>query len=406
MEDKRLRAQVAKALNRDDVPDSTWDVLQDKGFVADASISPAASKELIDFARALLPYGDLMDAPPSIKRERKKPKELGEGIGEHELVRARAMGAGIAYACALDTRVRDFRKRVLNGKLLEPEVAQAFAESPATARFPVHWFEEQGVPVTQHHSDVSSIDVEYDSEEDEERDVHFVEVEYVSVSPPGKAFKASLPRSVYFFDLPVARVSCRPADDPEAGFDVFQRVYPRSVMDELRILSMQLVEEEFCRPWDEADVAGFILTGIANVPKVLIGGAEEHRGSLSAGTITLTVDPCVAPDTVRQMYETLQLNVLNRNRNARPPAPRNMEVFKFVMEQMTEHRMEHPSTEAQSGVPLIPWRELKERWNASHPEEVYTDSGQFKRDYHRALHVLRSEKDPFEGRWRETRSIP
>lgn len=406
MEENRLRAKVAKALNRDALPDETWRTVRGTGFVADALISPAAEKELLEAVRLLLPFGDYLEGPPPTKRERKKPKELGEGIGEQELVRARAMGAGIAYACALDTRVRAFRKRVLNGKLLEPKAARAFAESSATARFPLRWFEERRVPVTQHHSDVSGIDVEYDSEEDEARDAHFVEVEYVSVSPPGKAFKASLPRSVYFLDLPIAEVSCRPADDPGARFNASQRVYPGSVMDELRIISMQLVEEEFCLPWDEADVAGFILTGIANVPKVLVGEAQEHRGNLSAGRITLTVDPSVAPDTVRDMYETLQLTVLEKNRNPRPPAPRNMRVFGFVMEQMTEHRTKAPSTEDRSGSTWIPWTELKERWNASNPEESYSYPSEFERDYYRALHVLRPERDPFEGRWRHERSIP
>ncbi len=406
MNDERVRAQVAKALNREDLPDRTWEIVREDVLVDATSITPAIKRELIAAARAALTYGDFMAGSAPEKKERLKPKEPAEGIGEHEIVRARAMGAGIAYRCTLDTRVQDFRKQVLDGKLLGSKAARSFAESYANTRFPLRWFEEQGVPMTSHQSDFSAVGAEYDTEEDEIRDVHFTEVEDIWVSPPDAIFKARLPRSVRFEELPVAWVSCRPVDDPDAAFVAARNVYPGSVMDGLRILSAQLVQEEFCRPWNEADVAGFILTGIANTPKVLVGRAEDHQGTFSPGTITLKVDPCVSPDTVCEIYKILQLTVSERDRNARPPAPRNMRVFRFVMEQMTERRTNLPSSEGRSGAAWFPWPELKERWNASNPEGTYPNTALFKRAYSRAVHVLRSEKDPEQATQHTEMSIP
>lgn len=414
MNEKELRAQVAEKINREDVPDTAWEVVQNQLLVEDALIvgDENTEKKLVKAVTALLPFADLMTGTPSVERESKAPKGLRAQLGEQERVRAKAIGAGNAHRATLDNRVIDFRKRVLGGELLKPDAAKRFIESVAPACFPISWFEEQGVPVTDHYSDVSYKELIYDSQEDEERDVCFTEVEYISVQPPGKDFKASLPKGVRLLELPQVKLVCRPAEEVSRGSEVAQRqyqqkVYPGSVLDDLRILSKQLVEE-YCRPLEEADVTCFILTGIANLPRVLTGEVEGYYGGLSAGKITLSIDSCVSPETVRKFYASLQLDLLDKDRTSRHPAKRNIEVYSFVADQckevVTEFSLSQKGEKETIDLPV--WRELMERWNASNPQKSYTNVSQFYRDYYRGLDVVLQDRDYSLGRPSYRRSIP
>jgi hypothetical protein len=65
----------------------------------------------------------------------------------------------LALAAVLKSAgLKRFRGKVLGGKLLTAEQANALVESPAAAHFPVGWFKKFGVPVVGHTATFEDLD--------------------------------------------------------------------------------------------------------------------------------------------------------------------------------------------------------------------------------------------------------
>lgn len=229
------------------------------------------------------------------------------------------------------------------------------------------------------------------------------EREYIFVGPPGRAFRVKAPEPYrFFYDLPsmsfVPDVREWRVSRKEDLKHRVTTIYPGSVLDELRLASIEL--EKYVAPrWDAGQAAWFILTGKPPIPFALIGeaGATTFKGEdgefYQKGTITLEVEPWVPAETVAKAYRDLQLGVLEEN--PRSVGPRNLEVFTFVLRSRRERLV---SAQVEGRVPhKLLWRELMLEWNNANPQKAYTEYKIFNRDYHRAARKILDPGTDFEG---------
>src|SRR5262245_54182498 len=112
MDELTLRAQLAKTLHREDVPEPLWQRLVRKDFVKDAQDQGFENgmQNLVDEAR------DLLDLLAALSEHRKPPGRIPQTVYEEEdllnsteLKRTRALALYLARQAATTPLVRDFR---------------------------------------------------------------------------------------------------------------------------------------------------------------------------------------------------------------------------------------------------------------------------------------------------------
>jgi hypothetical protein len=208
--------------------------------------------------------------------------------------------------------------------------------------------------------------------------------------PPEKAWEFLEARSIS--DNDEAEGSVRSLRWPDGSSHVRHfRVLKGSILGELQGTAAYL-EKRY--PWTEEQAAYFILCGGAPQAATIRGG---HTSSTMAGvaahkynrtTIKLEVESWVPSELVRKAYSQLQRE-LHGDRNNRRPSSRNMEVFRFVLDQSKikivsakEYlaRLEHPK-----------WRQMLESWNKQFSEDDpwrYPDLRNFRRGFDRGQRAV------------------
>jgi len=128
MEHSRLRAWLAGRLGRKDIPDPVWEILEYRGHVQEALREDISRGTLVDYARALLPYVDVMESVATLpERERSGQPPEPPQKSEYELERARALGEYVAFRAELDPRVQHLREQALGqGRLFSPAEAEEY----------------------------------------------------------------------------------------------------------------------------------------------------------------------------------------------------------------------------------------------------------------------------------------
>jgi len=130
MEQSRLRAWLAGRLGRKDIPDPVWEILEYRGHVQQALRDEISTDTLVDCAKALLPYVNILESVATLpeRKRREQSPELPQHSG-YELERPRILGEYVAARAELDTRVQHLRERALErGRVLSPAEAEEYLE--------------------------------------------------------------------------------------------------------------------------------------------------------------------------------------------------------------------------------------------------------------------------------------
>jgi hypothetical protein len=414
LREEGLRSWLAKQLKKDPDKDpvmaALWKDLEVRGHAEDArKIGRAGNNDLLEAARALLPYAELMAGiAKAPNRGRKEPPAPTLRLTGYEAKRAGAIGEFLALRASAHPLVRRFRDEALEGGTVSPEQARALVDSPAASRFSTSWFKDRGIPTADHAAHFDRHDVLFDGG----HPGRFVEFDYIFVDPPGDLFRAYLPMSVGYEELEYFRYP-NEGSKIQGGehysalwrdeeYDVVP-VYPGSLLDDLHQLSRRLTREPF-HAWTEAQMARFVLTGEVVAPQALTARYDSLTSEhLTHGTITLTIEPWVPTKTVIDVYQYLQKYMLGRK--PRAPSQRNLDVFSFVMRQV---RSSFADGGSRATAPeRFNWSELMERWNRENPGRRYSSQSQFSRDFRRGGNAVVSPYDQYELGWPNLKlSIP
>ncbi len=329
---EHLRGVIAAKVGRDTIPNAAWDVLAGKGHVQDYLGGQITEERLVEYARALAFYADLVgqaEAPRDAGVERQRELDSPRFSGyEHQ--RSETLAQFLELQVAADADVLQWRRNCWGSPTPRtPEEAYLLVEDPEVRR------------------DLSGV-----------RDVD-----------------ANIIRPVdhlCFFT--------RQTGEPERV-----EYYEGSLLARLHDVSKKLMEELFPR-WTQAEASWVVVTGeVRGAPPCLVGEAElfanEH---LSSGIISLRVEPWIAADTVLQTYQYLQ--ALTLGRKPRSISERNLEMSKFVMNRLRNLVVHGILDEAD--LERISWRRLMIQWNTSYPAWAYEDERRFYRDCHRTIRAV------------------
>lgn len=126
----RLRAWLAGRLDRRDVPDPVWEILEYRGHVQQALREEISRDTLVAYAKALLPYADVMESVAALpERDRGEQHPELPQHSEYELERPRVLGEYVAFRAELDPRVQRLRDQALeHGRPLSPAEAEEYLE--------------------------------------------------------------------------------------------------------------------------------------------------------------------------------------------------------------------------------------------------------------------------------------
>jgi hypothetical protein len=125
-------------------------------------------------------------------------------------------------------------------------------------------------------------------------------------------------------------------------------------------------------------------------------GVAAHR--YHRNTITLEIDSWMPSEYVRQAYHNVQHDLLGENN--RQPERRNVEVFRFVVEQSKLEVVNREEGLAKLTIPK--WKELRELWNKQYQEghEWHyhkKKEHRFSRDFYRGQEAVIGTKDGLPG---------
>jgi len=301
-------------------------------------------------------------------------------------IRVAAFSEYLAKIIATDPGVIRFRDRFLGGltNTLSFEQAQRFIDSPAARFFPYRFFKQRGIPFTGHEAVLEN----YEKVREDGTGYHRATI---SIDPPGITETAcsgdareDAIRSLWW-----------PQDD-DREFAERVRVWASSVLGELQRLASQLARKH---PWQEDQATLFILTGITPLASTLRGGLRYSYGNGVAAhkydstTIKLEVQSWVPVEEVAKAYHKLQREA-HGGRKYRSPEDRNVEVFRFVLEQ-SEVRIVN-SEEYLAKLALPKWKKMRRLWNEryhrGHDWHYYSskdpDARIFRRDFDRGQQAV------------------
>jgi hypothetical protein len=357
---------------------------------------------LLKAATLLRPYAESEAGPITVRdaplvgassssnaaNERVNRLEGSPTFSGYERQRAKILGEYLALRGTLHPLVRRFREEAFGGGTLTSNEAHELVASPAANRLPLSRFEKDDVPLIGHNAHFYHHGVVLKKGNLSK----FIEFEYIYVDPPGKLIRVHLPVSVAYEDLAwLWFLSEADHSSENDGYSSVLReldsvptpVYPGSVLDNLRLLSLRLVEEYgYC--WNESQAGWFVLTGDAVAPKAITathhGYYSEH---ITHGAITLRVEPWVPASTVVKVYQYLQGNMLGQK--PRAPGARNLAVFEYMIKQSRKSLQDSSQGEVPNEVS---WSTVMERWNHNNPAQAYKTKSKFRRDFHRGAQAV------------------
>lgn len=329
VEEVQLRGRLAEALGRETLPDSVWGVLVGAGHIHQFDEGRIKEGRLVDYARALLLYADVVEQAESTL-DQKPGKPVPEPPSfDHEVERARAVARYLELRVATHPGVLRFRRqRLEGGRLLSFEEAYVLPETIEL---------REPLPDQTRTNKTTSMggSLELFIGDSDER----VRVDFAS----------------------------------------------GSFLEQLKEVSRQLREELF-PPWSEAEAIWVIVTGkVKQIPQPVSWGLSHYANDyLTYGTINLTIEPWVATDAVVKMYQAMQAGILGRK--PRALIQRNLRVVQFVMVGLTELVMRDPKDATEP--PRVSWRRLMDRWNEANPEDPYSDERHLHRDFYRTAEAV------------------
>lgn len=161
--------------------------------------------------------------------------------------------------------------------------------------------------------------------------------------------------------------------------------YRGSSLEHLRDLS-ETIRIELFPAWTQADAAWAVVTGkVRRVPRSITGSAQGFSNAhLAYAKINMSVEPWVSAETVTKIYQQLQSSVLGRR--PRSLSERNLTMTRFVMNQLKE--LVSDGAVSSSEPPKMTWRNLMARWNEAHQGWAYDDERQFYRDCRRIIRTI------------------
>lgn len=297
-----------------------------------------------------------------------QPKHFKVSFNSWESARATAHTMHVAELAGRNLSVQAFREKVLGDEYpLNALWAEMLVSSPAAAFFPLEWFQDWGIPVVGH---LSEIEGEY-ADNRFSRDVdHRVTVQFdfsavrdlperswlllkggkvrarYALGPPPSSEKVDVQRVKRQYALHGTE-----AVPPKLGFilnsDERPRpdyLWPGSVLAELKELSKTLARLYWRAEGGERRAAQFVLTGVPTLvlPLEVETRAEPQRHytgepqvdwfvkeRASEASIRLTVHPWMPADRVREIYRDAQQRIMG---DASQPWERNLKVYIFVKE--------------------------------------------------------------------------
>jgi hypothetical protein len=316
---------------------------------------------------------------------------------EYERRRAQAYSAFAAKSAATELRVLRFRDRALDGRTLTVEEAKALLTSPVAAQFSTAWFRNHRVPVVAHVSKVDDVEDGQNPYEARRRievnGSHFNQEAIRWILNGGPVFPGetvhpedeTIPSAVH---LPIVSVPLETLWNGEG----YVLALESSVIGELVELGQKLARWYF---WQQAEAIRFILLGDI-VPQIaplkaqvaLSGRGTTAGAALNHGHITLTAEPWVSPESVRDFYQSIRQQVFGRK--ARQFSERNVTVFNFVTDRMEVETVREPGQLPRRRlVRRETWRALMEAWNREQRQEwSYKDPRNFRKDFHRGRRAV------------------
>lgn len=153
------------------------------------------------------------------------------------------------------------------------------------------------------------------------------------------------------------------------------RVWPGSVLDDLRDIGDQLAKEYH---WHEAQATWFVLTGKPPIIRPLYTSTTtRHGGKFTDAIVNLEVLPWVSWRTVLRLYRQIQSGLRVRETRKQPDA-RAIEVFRLVTREAGAEVKDSNQ-----------WASLLGKWLREHPAEAtLTSPSRLRQYYNRAKKAL------------------
>jgi hypothetical protein len=340
-DEQQVRTQLALVIGgRKTIPEAAWEVLVGQGHVEDFLEGRITWERLVEIAKPLTFYGDLVEHAEALPKPRDKPSDR-EGdvqtphVGVYEEERARTFAEYLELRVAGDPGVLRWRRDCLGStRPLSPEEAYMLALYKSSVLYT---------------SDMTGY-------------------EY-ALSHHGSKQKGELK---FFVN--------------ESGEIMIIPFYEGSSLDRLHGLSEKLRGELF-PDWSVAEASWVVLTGkVREAPRCLVGEVESLSNEhLTRKVVTLRVEPWIAAETVLRTYQYLQ--ALTLGRRPRAVSERNLAMVRFVMKQL--HTLITTPLQVQGVLIRVSWRKLMDSWNRENEESwAYEDERRFYRDCHRTLRTI------------------
>jgi hypothetical protein len=339
-DEQQVRGQLARFIGeRTMIPEAAWRVLIGQGHVQDFLEGRITWERLVEFARPLTFYGDLVKQAESLPEtgvasSTKNGDIQAPQFGVYEEERARTFAEYLELRVAGDTGVLQWRRDCWgSSRPLSPEEAYELAQNKTT---------RLNMP-------------------------DMAELSYVGSSKP------------------------TPKGHLMVFIDDFRHIinvpfYEGSLLERLHNLSEKLRSELF-PSWSIAEASWLVLTGkVREVPPCLVGEIESLSNEhLTRKVVKLRVEPWIAADTVLRAYQFLQ--ALTLGRRPRAVSERNLAMVRFVMKQL--RTLVTTPLQEQPGSIRVSWRKLMDSWNRENEESWrYDDERRFYRDCHRTLRTI------------------
>ena len=339
-DEQQVRTQLALVIGgRMTIPEAAWEVLVGQGHVQDFLEGRITWERLVEFAKPLVFYGDLVEHAEALPEPGDKPSDREGDVqtphfGVYEEERARTFAEYLELRVAGDPGVLRWRRDCWGStKPLSPEEAYWLAQYKGSLLFT---------------SDMAG----------------FSYADSYEFEPKGE---------LEFFVN-------------ESGEIMIIPFYEGSSLDDLHELSEKLRNELFPY-WSVAEASWVVLTGqVREAPACLVGEVEslsnEHA---TRKVVTLRVEPWIAAETVLRTYQYLQ--ALTLGRRPRAVSERNLAMVRFVMKQL--RALVTTPLQVQAVLMRVSWRKLMDSWNRENEESwAYEDERRFYRDCHRTLRTI------------------
>jgi hypothetical protein len=340
MDEQQVRTQLALVIGgRMTIPEAAWEVLVGQGHVQDFLEGRITWERLVEFAKPLTFYGDLVEHAEALPEPGDKPSDREGDVqtphfGVYEEERAKTFAEYLEMRVAGDPGVLQWRRDCWGStRPLSPEEAYELALNKTP---------------TLNMPDLAGSS-------------------YAGSSKP-------TPKGHIMFFIDEFR------HITHIGF------YEGSLLERLHDLSEKLRSELFPY-WSVAEASWVVLTGyVREAPRCLVGEVESLSNEhLTRKVVTLRVEPWIAAETVLRTYQYLQ--ALTLGRRPRAVSERNLAMVRFVMKQL--RTLVTTSLQVQAVPIRVSWRKLMDSWNRENEDRwAYEDERRFYRDCNRTLRTI------------------